>query len=132
MQVYPAVPTYVPLSPLLEFGGNGTGLTMPLPVVRDPNLRQDFLQITSLTRAVNTAVLNREELKRRAAFSGLMFDGSRPRDPRPGDAERLALDRNLLTRERRLNELMLRFLSVAAPESVRTEPAPIDTVDSGP
>lgn len=120
---YPRINDYKPLSPLLDFGESGAGLRLPQTVVRSVAAREDFLRIAMLTRAVNAAIQNRDEFKRKAGLSGLVFEGSRPGDARPGDAERLVLDKDLLSRDDYLTKVINRFLLVTSADTL----ASVDT-----
>lgn len=105
ISVYPGVVDFIPLAPLLEVATLDPGVRFPEIIAQDSLLRTLALQIMLEVRSINSGIANLEEFKRKGAFSGLVFDGSRPSDPQPGDAERRALDIDLLARHRRFVHL---------------------------
>lgn len=111
IKIYPAIRDLIPLAPMLEFQGIGPGVEFPGVIGSDSLLRTNALVIMLDVRAVNSGIALRDEIKKSRRFSSLAFDGSRPGDPQPGDAERDSLNRYLRSRHQRILTMSQGFLS---------------------
>jgi len=111
IRIYPAIRDLVPLAPMLEFQGVGPGVRFPGMIGLDSTLRKQALRIMLDVRAINGSISLRDEIRKSRQFSALAFDGSRPGDPQPGDAERDSLNKHLRERHRRVLTLSSLFLA---------------------
>ncbi|NOT32981.1 MAG: hypothetical protein HOP12_02300 [Candidatus Eisenbacteria bacterium] len=122
IRIYPAIRDLVPLAPMLEFQGVGPGVRFPGMIGLDPALRTQALKIMLDVRAINGSIALRDEVKKSRQFSALAFDGSRPGDPQPGDAERDSLNKYLRDHHRRVLGLSSSFLARFDSLTHRTRP----------